>query len=43
MIMEPKRLRADLKLIEFFVKVQLLAAHKKGEATSAEEADHEYR
>jgi N-acetylglucosaminyldiphosphoundecaprenol N-acetyl-beta-D-mannosaminyltransferase len=43
LIMEPKRLRADLKLIEFFVKVQLLAAHKKGEATSAEEADHEYR
>ncbi len=41
---EPRRLRADLKLLEFFFKVQFLAAFCKKEPEAASgEADHEFR
>ncbi|HHY44768.1 MAG TPA: WecB/TagA/CpsF family glycosyltransferase [Firmicutes bacterium] len=44
LVKEPKRLRADLKLIEFFFKVQFLAASKrKDDEADAGEADRDYR
>ncbi|MGI6662809.1 MAG: WecB/TagA/CpsF family glycosyltransferase [Bacillota bacterium] len=44
LVMEPRRLRADLKLIEFFFKVQFLSRFRKNDdEADAGEADHEYR
>lgn len=44
LVMEPKRLRADLKLIEFFIKIQVEAALKKDDPADAGEGpDDEYR
>lgn len=40
---EPKRLRSDLKLIEYFFKVQVEAVFRKRETAGAEEPDDEHR
>lgn len=42
LVTEPKRLRSDLKLIEFLFKVQLEAIRQKPETSGAQEPDDEH-